>query len=313
MRSFLVLACLLGAVLLSALPSLAQNPFLGNGSRPADEPDEPRQEVRASGERHEPNMIRRLMARAMSAQRDLHERLSRTIRECRQEGASAGRALVLLALSFGYGLLHALGPGHGKSVASAYFVSRGGTARQGLLMGFATALTHALSALVVVMGVYLVLRGSLAAGFESAANHVTQISFACVGVIGLVMLVHSLREAMRGQKPESTAGNNPARHYLTVALASGIIPCPGAAVILFFTLALGVPVLGVAAVGAMSLGMGITVGSVAVLTVLCRGAVLRASSSRPRAWRILHAGLSVAGSLAVFLLGLVLFLSSLGL
>ena len=56
--------------------------------------------------------------------------------------------LMLAALSFAYGVLHAAGPGHGKAVISSYVLADGRTVRRGILLAFLAALIQALSALV---------------------------------------------------------------------------------------------------------------------------------------------------------------------
>lgn len=55
---------------------------------------------------------------------------------------------VLLAV--GFGALHAIGPGHGKTIMAAYLVGAGGKTRQALIVGIAVSLMHTTS--VVVLG-----------------------------------------------------------------------------------------------------------------------------------------------------------------
>ena len=43
--------------------------------------------------------------------------------------------LVALLLAFGFGALHALGPGHGKTLMAAYLVGAGGRARHAVAVG----------------------------------------------------------------------------------------------------------------------------------------------------------------------------------
>jgi nickel/cobalt transporter (NicO) family protein len=58
--------------------------------------------------------------------------------------------LFALLLALGSGALHALGPGHGKTVMAAYLVGSGGRARHALAVGIAVSLMHTFS--VVVLG-----------------------------------------------------------------------------------------------------------------------------------------------------------------
>jgi ABC-type nickel/cobalt efflux system permease component RcnA len=59
-------------------------------------------------------------------------------------------AFVLIAISFLYGLFHAVGPGHGKAVISAYVLTNNVTLRRGIALSFAAAFVQALTALAIM-------------------------------------------------------------------------------------------------------------------------------------------------------------------
>ena len=61
---------------------------------------------------------------------------------------SAGVVLLALVVATGLGALHALEPGHGKTVVAAYLVGTRGTARHALYLGLVVTATH-------TAGVYL--------------------------------------------------------------------------------------------------------------------------------------------------------------
>jgi len=74
--------------------------------------------------------------------------------------ADATRIWLLAALSFGYGVFHAAGPGHGKAIISSYMIANEVAARRGIALSFASAFAQALTAIVVVAGLALVIRGA---------------------------------------------------------------------------------------------------------------------------------------------------------
>ena len=53
--------------------------------------------------------------------------------------------LVALLVAMGWGALHAVGPGHGKSMIAAYLVGTRGTVRHAVLLGVFVTLTHTIS------------------------------------------------------------------------------------------------------------------------------------------------------------------------
>lgn len=67
-------------------------------------------------------------------------------------GASLAAWATLLAVSFGYGVLHAFGPGHGKVVVGAWLGSRPSRVTDAVLLGSWTAMVQALSAIGLVLG-----------------------------------------------------------------------------------------------------------------------------------------------------------------
>jgi ABC-type nickel/cobalt efflux system permease component RcnA len=59
-----------------------------------------------------------------------------------RDSLGPGVVLVALIAAVGFGALHALSPGHGKTVVAAYLVGSRGTARHALLLGLTVTATH---------------------------------------------------------------------------------------------------------------------------------------------------------------------------
>ncbi len=85
-------------------------------------------------------------------------------------GASLAAWATLLLVSFGYGALHALGPGHGKLVVSTYLGSRRARVADALLLSGWTATVQALSAIVLVLGAAWLTRAGLMNVIPHAAS-----------------------------------------------------------------------------------------------------------------------------------------------
>ncbi len=56
-----------------------------------------------------------------------------------------------LAIAFSFGAIHALAPGHGKTMVAAYLVGNRGTAKHALLLGLVTTVSHTLSVLFLAV------------------------------------------------------------------------------------------------------------------------------------------------------------------
>lgn len=107
--------------------------------------------------------------------------------------------LFALAVSFVWGAMHALTPGHGKAVVGSYLIGERGTARHALLLGLTTTITH--TAGVFAMGMVTL----LAAQFITPEQLFPWLSFLSgllVAGIGMKLMYTRWREARRAGSVE---------------------------------------------------------------------------------------------------------------
>ena len=117
----------------------------------------------------------------LTFQREANRMIAQHMRAIR-DGETSAPLLIGMLLAFAYGVLHALGPGHGKVIVVSYFLSRDAQIMRGLLMGLQIAVFHVLSAAVVVALADLVLRQA----FGSAPAEVAGVRLASYGLIALI-------------------------------------------------------------------------------------------------------------------------------
>ncbi|MHC5308359.1 nickel/cobalt transporter [Bartonella sp. LJL80] len=98
--------------------------------------------------------------------------------------------LKLLAVSFIYGILHAIGPGHGKAVISSYLIANNETLKRGIFLSFFSSLLQAFSAIAIVGAVYLFLPARL----TQASDWMTKASFALIMLLGAMLLWRQSRK-----------------------------------------------------------------------------------------------------------------------
>ncbi len=80
-------------------------------------------------------------------QSHFYRQLTGAVRAWQQDGWAAW---LLLGLSFAYGVFHALGPGHGKAVLTAYVLANRETIRNGALLALLSAFLQAVVAVALV-------------------------------------------------------------------------------------------------------------------------------------------------------------------
>jgi nickel/cobalt transporter (NicO) family protein len=108
--------------------ALAQNPFGGPPAAP---------DAQVGG----------IVGWLLTKQSEFYREMSSTIRAAKADGSAVW---TLLAISFAYGIFHAAGPGHGKTVISSYLVANEETARRGIVLSFVSALLQSLIAVLIV-------------------------------------------------------------------------------------------------------------------------------------------------------------------
>lgn len=121
---------------------------------------------------------------AAELQSTLNRELARELRGVKQGGLMAGWGLV--ALGFGYGVLHTLGPGHGKAVVVAYFLDPGRRMGwlDGMFAGAWIAITHTVSAIAMVAVLYAITRPTALRAIGDARS-IELVSYALILAIGL--------------------------------------------------------------------------------------------------------------------------------
>lgn len=206
-----------------------------------------------------------------------------------------GALPVMLASAVLFGMVHALMPGHGKSVLVSYHLGRPGRLLDGLVTGTLLSLTHIGMAVVLVFAGVAVISRSVAVGGRTPAFETA--SGALIVLTGAFLLWRALRN---GHEHSQGSGTRDGR---MLAVVTGLIPCPLTTFILTYALARGIVATGLAAVAAMAVGVIITIAGFAVAAVLMRGRVV-AWLARTEGWRQgLGRTLEICGALAVLLFG----------
>jgi ABC-type nickel/cobalt efflux system permease component RcnA len=224
-----------------------------------------------------------------------------------------GRAFWLFLLaSFAYGAAHALGPGHGKVFAVSYFLNQPGRMVGALAFGYLTMAVHVASATILVLGGYYVLKSSMAGTVEAMGDRLALASYAALAGLGLFMLLRTMGAIRKGHACHGLheAKSTGWKELAGVSLAAGLVPCPGAALVLIYAVSSGITLAGVLAMVAISLGMGLTISVFAAAAIAGQGFLLPLLARHERTWRLAHHGISLAGALAILVLGLLLFLGT---
>lgn len=249
-------------------------------------------------------------------------------------------AAALIAIAFAYGVLHAAGPGHGKSVISAYVLANRETVRRGIALSFLSAIVQAMSAIVFV-GIMVLILQQTSIQMRSTEATIETVSWGLVAAVGAYLLYRQIAPYLTSSAsaadsgahahshdhhdhgpncscghshmpaPEDLQGAWSWRKALPLALSVGIRPCSGAILLLIFALSQGMLWAGIAGTFAMALGTAITVSLLAALAVTSRDWAAKASGPGSVWAERLQTAAGFIGAGLVFVLGTAFFFASL--
>lgn len=241
---------------------------------------------------------------------DAQRAIRAVLAEAVERSGSGGTAvLALLGLAFAYGLLHALGPGHRKMALAAYFVARPAAPLRGVTAGASVALLHAAAALIVIYGLYYLFKRTVTTAFSSISSILELASYIAITLLGLILLFLALRGCVRSGKAATAGGSggkqkNEKQTLTAIILGSGVVPCPGTALILIFCLSQNLPWIGALAALAMSLGMAVVTISVSLAAIYGKRGLLAALPRDSRLSKVLHRVLEIGGAVLIVTFGL---------
>lgn len=98
----------------------------------------------------------------------------------------------LLFASFVYGILHALGPGHGKAIAFSYFSSAKSSYFEAFIISLITAFVHIIGSLLLVVISIFVLQNILNSFIEDSISYITGFSAVIIMLLALYILYKKL-------------------------------------------------------------------------------------------------------------------------
>ena len=151
-----------------------------------------------------------------------------------------------LAICLVYGMLHALGPGHGKSIVVGYFIARRGRWRQGVALGAGITVTHTMSAVLLLLILYAIFKATVFNAFETGRIGIENASYILVMLTGVLLVVLGIKDFITQRKnhgddegsadAEGHASLPPTarwREIIGVAAVTGIVVAFGVAAVAF--------------------------------------------------------------------------------
>lgn len=270
----------------------AQNPFLKVEKKPVvktpaekdkGKVEKQKKEAKPAKEQSKKNWLTYHLSKL---QRKLNRSLSGNIKRLKTEN-NPGFFVSIMLLCLVYGIAHALGPGHGKSIISSWIMVSRRRLREVVAASGFTAVFHALSATILVLGSWAILKKTVSTQTETLKSYLHLGSGIMIMILGIVEISkhfirkakeknkntadESSKEALPDEKDETRAAEEPEvvenRDGLwgsvMVALTAGVVPCPVTSLILIFSLSMGMLWQGIVFVVSFAIGMSTAIMGVA--------------------------------------------------
>lgn len=253
-------------------------------------------------------------------------------------------AVMMIGLSFLYGLVHAAGPGHGKVVVSSYIMANNQTMRRGIFLSFLSSLVQGTVAVSLVAIPALIFNAS-GTTIKKLGLQFTQFSYILIILLGIYLLYSLLYKKWKNNRSHSSKNTNAHAHthdhshdhdhdencgcghshipraeevqgkwdlakIVSLVLSVGLRPCTGALYILALALIKGVFWIGVLSVYAMALGTAITISLVTMTVVGGRKFAYFSSGSNSRLGSYVYDVCTLGGAVMIIFFGTVLLSSS---
>lgn len=271
-------------------------------------------------------------------QKDLHRQMTQLLQQVAEQPNKAGLSLVIFSLL--YGVLHALGPGHGKVVIATFLATHPSRVRTSIRLTLLASLLQGSIAILLVT-VMLVLLKTSSRQLHLSSFWLEKGSYLLVIGLGVMIGYRALRSLWRALRPrpapqfrafrphhqhdehcgcghahlptpQQMSGNISCKTQLLVVVSMGLRPCSGAIMMLLFAKVIGVYGWGILSAAVMAVGTALTISAIGLLVQQARSVAQRLAQpgAAPGITRLLMPTLALTGSLILIVAGIALWQSA---
>ncbi|TMM25982.1 MAG: high-affinity nickel-transporter [Actinobacteria bacterium] len=202
-------------------------------------------------------------------------------------GRSHLSALVILAslaAALFWGAAHALSPGHGKTIVTAYLVGQRGTPRHAALLGLIVTATHTIGVFALGLVTLALSQFIVPDQLYPWLNLVSGLLVVGIGAAVLRARWLHRRAHTHGHDDDHhhhhhhdhEAATN-FRSLFAVGVSGGLLPCPSALVVLLAAISLHRVAFGLVLILAFSTGLALSITGIGLVAVLARSVFRRRS------------------------------------
>jgi nickel/cobalt transporter (NicO) family protein len=188
-----------------------------------------------------------------------------------REDLSLGVILVSLALAFFWGSAHALSPGHGKAIVTAYLVGQRGRPRHAAALGLIVTATHTIGVFTIGFVTLALSQFIVPEQLYPWIGLVSGLLVIGVGASVLLARIRHRRAHSHGHHHHHHGhGELGWRSLTAVGISGGLLPCPSALVVLLAAISLHRIALGLGLIVAFSAGLALSITGIGLAAILAK-------------------------------------------
>jgi ABC-type nickel/cobalt efflux system permease component RcnA len=184
--------------------------------------------------------------------------------------------LASLAAAVFWGAAHALSPGHGKTIITAYLVGQRGTPRHAALLGLIVTATHTAGVFALGLVTLLLSRFIVPERLYPWLNLASGLLVVAIGASVLTARWRHRRSRSHHHHHHDHVHIS-GRSLLAVGVSGGLLPCPSALVVLLAAISLHRVAYGMILIVAFSFGLAASITGIGLVSVLAKRAFRRVS------------------------------------
>jgi len=180
--------------------------------------------------------------------------------------------LPAIAGSFVWGAMHAMSPGHGKTIVGAYLIGSRATVQHAVFLGLTTTITHTIGIFALGLVTLFASRYILPENLYPWLSFLSGLMVVAIGLNLFLSRWQNLRHKVRSHTHHHKHHHHVNwRSLLALGISGGLVPCPAALVLLLSAIALGHIGSGLLLVLAFSLGLAGVLTTLGLLLIRAKG------------------------------------------
>ncbi|HTS31888.1 MAG TPA: hypothetical protein VMH81_38725 [Bryobacteraceae bacterium] len=207
-----------------------------------------------------------------------------------QGDISLGMMIVGMVVAFGLGAIHALSPGHGKTIVAAYLVGSRGTPKHAIFLGGMVTFTHTISVFFLGLTTLFLSQYVLPEKIYPVLGAISGLSIVWIGgalfyrrmrlALGRGPALHHHHDHAHGGLVHDHGDGHVHSHVpegdvsmaslVALGASGGLVPCPSALVLLLSSVALGRIALGLTLLVAFSAGLAVVLSAIGLAVLYAK-------------------------------------------